>query len=169
MAVVLNAAPPCLCPRVASDSGADDIVAPHGIPTDLLDRVTIIRTLPYTVDEMATIISIRAKTEGLTTADGTVALLAQIADQTSLRYKTRPSKGTQERAGAHLMPIPLTAPPPRARARYAVQLLTPASILAKSRGKDAIEPEDVEQSRTLFFDAKTSAKILVQNATKYIS
>ena len=56
-----------------------------------------------------------------------------------------------------------------ALSRYAVQLLTPASILAKSRGKDAIEPEDVEQSRTLFFDAKTSAKILVQNATKYIS
>ena len=62
-------------------------MAPHGIPTDLLDRVTIIRTLPYTVDEMATIISIRAKTEGLTTAEGTVALLAQIADQTSLRYE----------------------------------------------------------------------------------
>ena len=36
---------------------------------------------------MATIISIRAKTEGLTTAEGTVALLAQIADQTSLRYE----------------------------------------------------------------------------------
>ena len=39
-------------------------MAPHGIPMDLLDRVTIIRTLPYTVEEMATIIGIRAKTEG---------------------------------------------------------------------------------------------------------
>ena len=32
--------------------GTEDIVAPHGIPLDLLDRVMIIRTLPYTEEEM---------------------------------------------------------------------------------------------------------------------
>lgn len=32
--------------------GTEDIVAPHGIPLDLLDRVMIIRTLPYTQEEM---------------------------------------------------------------------------------------------------------------------
>ena len=29
-----------------------DVVSPHGIPVDLLDRVVIIRTLPYTPAEM---------------------------------------------------------------------------------------------------------------------
>lgn len=32
--------------------GTEDIVAPHGIPLDLLDRVMIIRTLPYSQAEM---------------------------------------------------------------------------------------------------------------------
>merc|ERR1711943_79936 len=29
-----------------------DIVSPHGIPVDLLDRMLIIRTLPYSVEEI---------------------------------------------------------------------------------------------------------------------
>ena len=29
-----------------------DIVSPHGIPLDLLDRLVIIRTMPYSVDEI---------------------------------------------------------------------------------------------------------------------
>lgn len=29
-------------------SGTEDILSPHGIPVDLLDRLLIIRTLPYT-------------------------------------------------------------------------------------------------------------------------
>ena len=45
--------------------GTDDIKAPHGIPTDLLDRLLIIRTLPYTVDEIRLIVRLRAKTEGV--------------------------------------------------------------------------------------------------------
>jgi len=32
--------------------GTDDLVAPHGIPLDLLDRVMIIRTMPYSQEEM---------------------------------------------------------------------------------------------------------------------
>ena len=41
--------------------GTDDIQAPHGIPTDLLDRLLIIRTLPYTVEEIGLIVRLRAK------------------------------------------------------------------------------------------------------------
>jgi DNA helicase TIP49 (TBP-interacting protein) len=38
-----------------------DIVSPHGIPVDLLDRLVIIRTLPYTPQEMVQIVAIRAQ------------------------------------------------------------------------------------------------------------
>jgi RuvB-like protein 1 (pontin 52) len=38
-----------------------DISAPHGIPVDLLDRLVIIRTLPYTPAEMVQILAIRAQ------------------------------------------------------------------------------------------------------------
>ena len=32
--------------------GTEDIVSSHGMPLDLLDRVMIVRTLPYSQDEM---------------------------------------------------------------------------------------------------------------------
>ena len=32
--------------------GTDGIVSPHGIPLDLLDRLMIIRTLPYSKEDM---------------------------------------------------------------------------------------------------------------------
>merc|ERR1712086_998204 len=37
-----------------------EIVSPHGIPVDLLDRLVIIRTMPYAVDEIVQIVNIRA-------------------------------------------------------------------------------------------------------------
>merc|ERR1719271_464153 len=42
-----------------------EIVSPHGMPVDLLDRLVIIRTLPYSVDEIVQILTIRSHTEGL--------------------------------------------------------------------------------------------------------
>ena len=45
--------------------GTTDVISPHGIPKDLLDRLLIIRTLPYSQEEMTQIIKIRAATEGL--------------------------------------------------------------------------------------------------------
>jgi RuvB-like protein 1 (pontin 52) len=38
-----------------------DVLSPHGIPVDLLDRMLIIRTMPYSVEEMVQIVSIRAQ------------------------------------------------------------------------------------------------------------
>merc|ERR1712137_1325797 len=36
--------------------GTDDVVSSHGIPKDLLDRLLIIKTLPYSQEEMTQII-----------------------------------------------------------------------------------------------------------------
>ncbi len=49
--------------------GTGDVVSPHGIPRDLLDRLLIVRTLPYSQEEMQQIIRIRAATEGLQVRD----------------------------------------------------------------------------------------------------
>jgi hypothetical protein len=38
-----------------------DMSSPHGLPVDLLDRLVIIRTLPYTPQEMVQILAIRAQ------------------------------------------------------------------------------------------------------------
>merc|ERR1712010_355290 len=42
------------------------IISPHGVPIDLLDRMLIIRTLPYSVEEMVQILTIRSQTEDIT-------------------------------------------------------------------------------------------------------
>ena len=60
------------------------------------------------------------------------------------------------------------AHPRSGRCRYAVQLLTPANLLAKINGKDGIEKEHVEKISELFYDAKSSAKILADQQDKYM-
>jgi len=71
---------------ICSIRGTEDIMSPHGIPVDLLDRLMIIRTLPYTLEEIRVIITIRAKTEGLTIQEDALNHLAEVGLKTSLRY-----------------------------------------------------------------------------------
>lgn len=66
--------------------GTDDIKAPHGIPTDLVDRLLIVRTLPYALDEIKLIIDRRATIEGLPLNEEALNKLASHGANTSLRY-----------------------------------------------------------------------------------
>ncbi|RKP04211.1 hypothetical protein CXG81DRAFT_29072 [Caulochytrium protostelioides] len=114
---------------VCTIRGTEDIASPHGIPSDLLDRLLIVRTKPYDEAEIRVVLQIRAKTEGLQIADDALAALAAKGVTTSLRY--------------------------------AIQLLTPAAILAKMNGRATIAEEDIAECEGLFFDAKASARGLL--------
>ena len=63
-----------------------DLRAPHGMPLDLLDRLLIIRTKPYTRDEILEILKIRARSEKIKVEKAALDYLADIGEQTSLRY-----------------------------------------------------------------------------------
>ncbi len=65
--------------------GTQDLVSPHGIPLDLLDRLMIVRTLPYAHEEMMQIIRIRAATENISISDESLTLLGDIGVKTTLR------------------------------------------------------------------------------------
>jgi RuvB-like protein 1 (pontin 52) len=114
-----------------------EIVSPHGMPVDLLDRMVIVRTLGYSVDEIVQVISIRAQTESLDMEQEAIELLGEIGQNTSLRY--------------------------------VVQLMTPANVLSRTNGRDKVTREDIEEIDQLFYDAKSSAKLLAAHADKYIS
>ncbi|VDO58072.1 unnamed protein product [Schistosoma margrebowiei] len=116
--------------------GTEDIISPHGIPLDLLDRVMIIRTLPYSCEEVIQILRIRAQTEGIKVSEQAFTCLATVATDTTLRY--------------------------------AVQLLTPACRLAQLSGRDEVEPSDIEEVRSLFLNAKQSAKILTEHENQFM-
>jgi len=114
-----------------------DISSPHGMPIDLLDRIVIIRTLPYTPSEIVQILAIRAQVEGLTIDEESLAFLGEIGERASLRH--------------------------------AVQLLSPASIVARTNGRDQVCKEDLEDVSTLFLDAKASGRLLQEQSDRYIS
>jgi len=116
--------------------GTEDIVSPHGIPMDLLDRVMIVRTLPYSQEEMTQILQIRAETENIQVEEESVQQLGAVGVRTTLRY--------------------------------AVQLLTPGSILARINGHDVVGKEEIDETDKLFYDAKASAKILTEHEDKYL-
>ena len=63
-----------------------DYESPHGIPIDLLDRLLIIPTAPYTAKEMGQILQTRAEEEDVEMTEEAAALLTRIASETSLRY-----------------------------------------------------------------------------------
>lgn len=66
-----------------------EIRSPHGIPTDLLDRLLIIRTTNYNVDEITAIVEVRARVEGVKISDEALIALGRIGEKTSLRYVTQ--------------------------------------------------------------------------------
>mmetsp|Transcript_11573 Transcript_11573/g.24769 ORF Transcript_11573/g.24769 Transcript_11573/m.24769 type:complete len:456 (-) Transcript_11573:58-1425(-) len=108
-----------------------DILSPHGVPVDLLDRMLIVRTLPYSTDEMVQILSLRATVEGIEVEESALRMLSDIGTRTSLRY--------------------------------AVQMLTPARIVAETCGRTAIAEEDVKDVDKLFLDGKASGKMLAKS------
>jgi len=66
--------------------GTEDIISPHGIPLDLLDRLLIIKTLPYSRQEIEQIVKLRAVTEGLQIEDEALSALGELGTKTTLRY-----------------------------------------------------------------------------------
>lgn len=105
-----------------------DIEAPHGMPLDLLDRLLIIRTRPYTPDEIREIIKVRAREEGVELEPEALEELVKLGADKSLRYST--------------------------------QLLTPALLLAKQKGRDKVSREDVIEVSQLFISTKESSSYL---------
>ena len=95
---------------------------------DLLDRLLIIRTMPYSLKEIVQILAIRCATESIEIEEDALAHLAAIGTSTSLRF--------------------------------VVQLITPSHVLAGTLGKQKISKEEVDEIKELFYDGKTSAKIL---------
>jgi RuvB-like protein 1 (pontin 52) len=70
---------------VCTIRGSDGISAPHGIPLDLLDRLLIVRTSPYALDDIKTILLTRAKIENIDVAEESLDHLAKIGVDCSLR------------------------------------------------------------------------------------
>ena len=63
-----------------------DYTSAHGIPLDLLDRLMIIPTETYSVEDIRQILSVRCREEEVDMEVAALELLTRIASETSLRY-----------------------------------------------------------------------------------
>merc|ERR1719383_1456948 len=63
-----------------------DYKSPHGIPLDLLDRMLIISTTPYSQREIRKIVDIRAEEEDVEMTEDAKNLLTKIGIESTLRY-----------------------------------------------------------------------------------
>ncbi|KAI8428527.1 hypothetical protein MSG28_007300 [Choristoneura fumiferana] len=93
--------------------GTEDIVSPHGIPLDLLDRLLIIRTLPYNKAELLQILKLRATTEGIAIDEDALTALSEVGANSTLRYAVQlltPAALTARADGAaRITPAHITA------------------------------------------------------------
>jgi RuvB-like protein 1 (pontin 52) len=124
---------------VCSVRGAGgDALSPHGVPLDLLDRTVIVRTSPYSAEEAVQILAVRAQVEGVKLDEAALAWLGAAAGRASLRH--------------------------------AAALLAPAALLARANGRPGgdVTVADLEEVSGLFLDAKTSARMLAEQADKFL-
>lgn len=70
---------------ICTVKGTDNI-EPHGIPVDLLDRLIIIKTFPYTLEQIVQILALRAQTEKIKISEEGMNHLAKIGIESSLRF-----------------------------------------------------------------------------------
>jgi RuvB-like protein 1 (pontin 52) len=85
-----------------------DVLSPHGIPVDLLDRMLIIRTMPYALEEMVQIVSIRAEAEKMEMEEDALTALGEIGARTSLRYAVQaltPARIIAETSGREIVNV----------------------------------------------------------------
>ncbi len=83
-----------------------DIESPHGLPLDLLDRLLIIETEPYREEEIREIVEIRAENEDIEFEDEALDALAEIGDESSLRYASHliaPANDIAEQQGEEVI------------------------------------------------------------------
>lgn len=110
--------------------------SPHGIPIDLLDRLLIISTEPYSEKEVRTILDIRSEEEDVEMTEVAKELLTRIALETSLRY--------------------------------AIQLITAASIVCMKRKGQEVDVDDIARVYSLFVDVKRSTQYLIEYQDQYM-
>lgn len=138
------------------------LTSAHGIPPDLLPRLLIIPTHPYTGNEIRTIIQTRARLEFAAPTTPSLSDDAAAGAAKGLAVQSSLSPEALEELTGQGVSVSL---------RYALQLLAPAGILARARGSQGglVSGTDVQEAVGLFWDAGRSAAQLRESGEAFIS
>lgn len=142
-----------------------DMTSPHGIPVDLLDRLVIIRTLPYTSQEIVKILALRAQVESIEMKDESLSYLGDLGMVSGSDFFSSLLFSSSMQANLILLFFSVQD----SSLRHAVQLLTPSQVIATTKDRSSVEKDDIEEANSLFCDAKRSAKVLQEQSDKFIT
>ena len=146
--------------------------SPHGLPLDLLDRLMIISTTPYSEDEMRKILTIRYRkrrpfvfagvasmaSPGEQVFFSILRLFGPRRDRTSVPHRCEEEDVEMEDDALDL----LTRIAMEASMRYAIQMITTSSLVASKRKGSAVEIQDIKKVYGLFVDLKRSTQFLME-------
>mgnify|MGYP005991756519 CR=1 FL=1 len=129
-------------------------LSPHGIPTDLLDRMLIVSTNPYEENEIGAILKLRfvfscpflllclinhtnrCDEEDITLEEDAMELLTKIGTETSLRY--------------------------------VMQLITSSALVCSKRNGKNVSVDDIKRVYSLFVDVKRSVEFLKEYENEFM-
>lgn len=128
--------------------------SPHGIPIDLLDRLMIISTMPYSEKEVKRILEIRYELiqHAVCYAPLTVFFRCEEEDV----EMTDEAKELLTRIGM------------QASLRYAMHMITAASLVCAKRKGTEVEMEDIRKVYQLFVDVKRSTQFLMEYQQEFM-
>ena len=126
--------------RATSSYQDQQDITPHGIPTDLLDRLVVVSLDPLTDQEAREIVQLRAIEEDVELDAGALVLLTRIARESSLRY------------ACNLISLAALIRGRKTRTGGLANGGSSSSVHAA-----AVLTEDVERAYQLFLDEKRSA------------
>ncbi len=129
--------------------GPSDYTSPHGIPLDLLDRLLIVRTTPYSVEETKQILRVRCLEEEVDMTEDAMELLTRIAIDTTLRYAIQ---------------MIITASLAANKRRRSVS----ASAKSNATVSSLVELCDIQRVFRLFMDVKRSTKFLMEYQNEFL-
>lgn len=132
--------------------------SPHGLPVDLLDRVLIISTTKYGVDDIREIIQIRYVFVSFFFSSCYVVTYKSLTPRLGWYCRCQEE---DVKLSAQALSI-LTTMATESTLRYALNLISCASILAKKRksANDEVDVDDLSRCYTYFLDEKRSVQWL---------
>lgn len=134
-----------------------NIRSPHGLPMDLLDRVLIVSTKPYTEEDIQQIIQIRYVRGCLPISRGHIMNCAYKL----FCFYFCPCRCQEE--DVQLTPDAanvLTSMAIQTTLRYALNLIGCAKVLARKRRAEHVDVEDLRRGYSYFMDEKRSVQWL---------
>lgn len=121
----------------------EGITAAHGVPPDLLARLLIVPTHPYTLPEIRAIVAARARTEGLVLSTEALDLVSQKGADVSLRYALQ-----------LLAPASVLSKVAGKTASTGLEVSAPGQTNGAVR---EVGRREIEEAADLFIDARRSA------------